>query len=293
MNATAAAQPGRNGASATVHDEQGPALLRRVQLSRAAELARNGNHAAAEALLRDLTTGADAPAEALELLARIAAQQGRTREAEALFERAAAADPSDSRYHEALARLARHRSGVRWAGPLALVLAGSLLLAAAAGALQARRWMDRYDRRLQDGLAAQQTSAHALQAEVIRLAGESAARDTVMTRELTSQAAQIGLLQQDTRGLATGIDRLSADAATRARELDRALSDQQQTLAGLESRLDALATTLAANQSALNGELLQQQRSIAALRSQVALLSGEVAGLRRSIQQVTPPGAAP
>ncbi|HSL81269.1 MAG TPA: tetratricopeptide repeat protein, partial [Thermoanaerobaculia bacterium] len=81
----------------------------------AAELARKGRYAEAEGFLRErLAAGKTEPA-VLDLLARIAAQRGRLREAEEQWQRAASLDPGNESYRAGLRRLARlQRRRVRW-----------------------------------------------------------------------------------------------------------------------------------------------------------------------------------
>lgn len=85
----------------------GDALLTEVVVARAADLARTGRYAEAESILVHLLGDPPRSAAALDLLARIHAQQGRWREAEALWQAAAALDPSNPAYAAGLRRLQR------------------------------------------------------------------------------------------------------------------------------------------------------------------------------------------
>jgi osmotically-inducible protein OsmY len=87
-----------------------PALEKLAQqslLAKAAQLARAGRYAEAEAILQDLreTYGASAPV--LDLLARVMAQQGRLGEAEFLWTQALQKDPANEDYRAGLRRLAQ------------------------------------------------------------------------------------------------------------------------------------------------------------------------------------------
>lgn len=81
-------------------------LAVQIVASRATELARAGRYDDAEALLRDLVP-AGLPAPALDLLARIRAQQGRLAEAKALWVQLSQLNPCDQATQAALRRIAR------------------------------------------------------------------------------------------------------------------------------------------------------------------------------------------
>ena len=99
------------------------ALLRQAALARAATLARAGRYADAE-----LALGSTEGEAALDLLARIRAQQGRLAEAQALWLEAARRDPGNAGYRAALGRLAAAgrwsplRFWLRWLVAVALLL---------------------------------------------------------------------------------------------------------------------------------------------------------------------------
>ena len=82
-------------------------LLEQFEISEAADLALGGKYDAAETLLRELLQRPDAPAEALDLMAKICVQQGRVVEAGELWGRAVARYPGNSGCRAALARLSR------------------------------------------------------------------------------------------------------------------------------------------------------------------------------------------
>ena len=97
-------------------------LLLRVAVSKAAELARKGRFDEARDLLLAIAPNHDDEPVVLDLLARIAAQQGRLSEAENLWIRASYAEPSGRQYSAGLERIARmHRRPV-WLGPLASLM---------------------------------------------------------------------------------------------------------------------------------------------------------------------------
>jgi len=88
-------------------------LSQSVALSRAALLARRGRLARAEALLLPLAADPQAPAAALDLLARVYAQQGRLEQAQAMWARAVEKAPADPRYRAALDLCARLKQSGR------------------------------------------------------------------------------------------------------------------------------------------------------------------------------------
>ena len=107
-------------------------LLDRITLARAAELARDGHYAEAEEVLSaGKGEPADSPA-ALDLLARIRAQQGRLSEADKLWVRALQLDPGNSAYALALRRSAALQHGSRQATVL-LPLAACVIVCVLAG----------------------------------------------------------------------------------------------------------------------------------------------------------------
>jgi type VI secretion system protein ImpK len=81
-------------------------LVTQVVVSRATELARLGRYDDAESLLEALLP-AGVPIAALDLLARMRAQQGRLAEAKALWRQVSQLKPGDSAAEAALARIAR------------------------------------------------------------------------------------------------------------------------------------------------------------------------------------------
>ncbi|MGA2035735.1 MAG: hypothetical protein ABSG68_26090 [Thermoguttaceae bacterium] len=91
-------------------------LVVQIVVSRATELARVGRYDDAEALLRDLVP-AGLPAAALDLLARIRAQQGRAAEAKTLWLQLSQLDPSDKAAQAGLERIARIEGRHQLRGP--------------------------------------------------------------------------------------------------------------------------------------------------------------------------------
>ncbi len=79
-------------------------LMDQVVLAQAADLARAGRYSEAESLLLEMTRSEEAVPAALDLLARIHAQQGRLAEASALWQRAIQHEPGNQAFTAALQR---------------------------------------------------------------------------------------------------------------------------------------------------------------------------------------------
>jgi len=84
-------------------------IARQVALSRATRLAGLGRYSEAEDLIAGLASGNNQVVPALDLMARIRAQQGRYDEAEALWVEAARLDPEEESFRTGLARLVKLR----------------------------------------------------------------------------------------------------------------------------------------------------------------------------------------
>ncbi len=113
-------------------------LLGQMRLARAAELARAGHYAEAEEVLSVGESQTNYGPAALDLLARIRAQQGRLSEADKLWVRASQIDPANSAYALALRRSAALQHGSRRATVL-LSLAACVIICVLAGLWAWRR----------------------------------------------------------------------------------------------------------------------------------------------------------
>ncbi len=93
-------------------------------LCRAASLARKGEYAVAESLLKQLVGSENESSRALDLLARIYAQQGRFSEAETFWKRALELEPNNTLYLAGLNRIAQIQGRpLRASVPLSMVVA--------------------------------------------------------------------------------------------------------------------------------------------------------------------------
>jgi type VI secretion system protein ImpK len=119
-------------------------LLSRVAFARATELARAGHYRDAEKVLAPAGGAPGPPLEALDLLARIRAQEGRLDEAEKLWGRALQAEPSNRTYQDALRRVAivKGRRGVRRHHPAPLLAASLVIASLVIAALLWRGWRE-------------------------------------------------------------------------------------------------------------------------------------------------------
>jgi flagellar motor protein MotB len=103
--------------------------LSHIMLSKAAILAREGRYAAAESMINDLVSGEAAITPALDLMARIRAQQGRLFEATDFWKRALEAAPENDAYRAGLRRIERILNRPMWAGTILPFAAAVLALA--------------------------------------------------------------------------------------------------------------------------------------------------------------------
>jgi flagellar motor protein MotB len=109
--------------------KDGSALLLALILTEAATMARAGHLLEAEALLTRLPTDEQSTPTAVDLLARIRAQQGKLDDAEALWSTLSQADPANKAYTRVLGRIARMRGRPRWLNrPFATGAIGVLLV---------------------------------------------------------------------------------------------------------------------------------------------------------------------
>jgi tetratricopeptide (TPR) repeat protein len=113
------ASEGRDGSTS---GDRIDALVGQAMLSQAAALARRGEYAAAANLLNQLVGQHNEGAAALDLLARIHAQQGRLSEAETFWRRALEIEPNNQSYLAGLNRIARIRSRPTWANAVSPIV---------------------------------------------------------------------------------------------------------------------------------------------------------------------------
>ena len=221
-----------------------PALepyLAQLALSKAAELARRGNFQEAEELIAGLGSGKEQPA-ALDLLARIRAQQGRWLEAEAFWKQALQQDPTNPAYLEGLQYIQRSRRGPAlgriFSTIFFMVLVGTFVLLAILGVQR----LSGLNREIQDAtsqVGALQDALSQSQATVIAEVGSSLPTQVIPTFPVEDLAnlhqevqdsntlTQAGLenLQQQVEDLQTSqADLLTSLQPTPTAELELTLS---------------------------------------------------------------------
>lgn len=81
------------------------ALISEIEIAKATDLAYRHHFDASEEILAGVLRGDEQPHQALDLLARIRAHQGRLQEAQSLWNRAVVADPANESYRVALSRI--------------------------------------------------------------------------------------------------------------------------------------------------------------------------------------------
>lgn len=216
--------------------EQAVPLLRQGLLAQAATMARAGQYDAAADLLRDRATAPEPDLAALDLLARIRAQQGAYLQAERLWQLVLRSDPAYPGVVAALARLHRVRRSKPWLTPAATAVCAVAVVAAVSGA------MHHITVRNADGVAEvrailvrEQTSIGQLQEQVARFRGDNA----VLRAELTQaqQDALAGAARQSEATLG-GLQALRRDGdANEARMLALEAATAER-LAGMPTRAE-------------------------------------------------------
>ena len=140
-------QDRKSSSTDVVDNSQVTGLLAQAAMSQAAELARKGHYDDAEQAL-GVNSGIASPS-ALDLLARIRAQQGRLAEAQSLWSEAVRLDPNNESYRAALRRLTRMNRNSFWGGVgRRLAAVAFVVLVLAALALMFQRWWQQQRRSL-------------------------------------------------------------------------------------------------------------------------------------------------
>jgi tetratricopeptide (TPR) repeat protein len=193
-------------------------LLDQFAVSQAADLALSGSYTSAESLLRELIQRSDAPTEALDLLARICAQQGRVVEAAELWRRALDADPANSAYQAAMVRLNRMQQRPVWLTFLwpAVLAVAVVILCFGAFQIQAGRHqaeLASLERRIE------QASDSAAKVRDVGILSQS-------VNDLKSQQNDLQAQIQQARGELKVLARTSASIAKTTQDLLAALSHQ-------------------------------------------------------------------
>ena len=213
-------------------------LLDQFAVSQAAELALSGNYGSAESLLKELVQRQDAPSEALDLLARISAQQGRLLEAAGLWPRALDKDPGNAAYESALARLNKLQSRPIWLQAVLPVALGALAVVCCIIIL---RWGAR-------------TQVVANQQFLQKITGILADDRRTADKQAEAMKAEIQSLASNQIAVVKTTGHLDADLAA---------------LSGIETRLDGLTST----EKATSQQIQAMEASAEAAQNQLTNLS--------------------
>ncbi|MGO9119695.1 MAG: hypothetical protein ACLQPD_19045 [Desulfomonilaceae bacterium] len=213
----------------------------------AAALARKGRYAEASKLLqRALIAGECMEPEALDLQARIYAQQGLYLHAESCWDRAKRLDGSNPAYDKALSRLRRSRLSAGRYLELISILAGTAVLGLVV-------WQIAFvNPRLSTGLNANRVSITKVHEDIARLEDASKARDREYAMNIASLGSRLGDL--DSR-LSSRMNSLPTAAETKG--------NRDEIIASLDERTTEL-------QKALVQEVVSLRRAVFRLRQQLA-----------------------
>lgn len=248
------------GASA---GELGRPSRARARFAEAVEAARAGRYDAAAGLLAGLTEDPCLRAPALDLEARILAQQGRQLEAEAAWLEALRTDPGNPAFHAALAALRKSRQPAS-AFRAALWRAAAVAAAIAAGAVLARGY-------------------GTLVLRLDALGGRIDALERTARSESEGQAAALketGRRVTEARGAIDGlVARLDQVEAAVGASLEGSAGLWRPGLEGLRAALDAASARVAASEMRLLDCLKDQRKMIENLGDQVAALKARVLAL--------------
>jgi|GEM_PF-1392513 len=277
-----------------LHGGEASRLLDEFAVSQAADLARSGAFDRAESLLRSTVERENVPIAALDLQARVCAQQGRLNEAVRWWQEVLRREPANAAAQAALARLNNMQRRPIWLQmlwPMAVGLA-VLLFAALILTRQARQ-QSAANARLQDRVAAIVTTesqsnrqqAQAVLAEMQALKGSQAQAEAGLAK-LSGFATKLDGWASAHEALSGQLKGLQADATrqtARQEALAVAGSNQVNTL-----RL-AFQQELALVKGAFQQEvtLLQAdgKKLAAQLESQAAAASNQMAALRLTVDR--------
>jgi tetratricopeptide (TPR) repeat protein len=242
-------------------------------LATAAILARKGRYAeAAHALDAALAAGECSAPEAMDLRARMYAQQGLNLEAESCWEQAKRLDGENPAYDRALARLRQARLPEGRVLPLAAAAAAlavlALLLWQAFGV----------NPTISDRLGATDTSLATMQGDVAGFRDAAQGADQKLAANLAELDGRLAAL--DAR-LSERLDTLATTAET--------ARDRDALLARLDEQADALRASLdhqVAQLDERHGETdAARAETLAALETNVAEIAKAVASLRRTLER--------
>jgi flagellar motor protein MotB len=216
-----------SGSSATDSREQAAMLLQQLVLSQASRLARAGNFTSAEQLLQELIGAGSGGVAALDLLARIRAQQGALFDAEAFWREVLQRDANHLGARAGLERIrAMHRGTLRLA-PFAVSIV-------ALAALAALTIAQRHSSEREKAVAAQQQ-------QILRALAEHKSAGESRLAEVFTALQSLALTQSNA---ASSQDAVFARVEKRA-EPNQLLADLTATRAATSNQLAALRRNIA------------------------------------------------
>lgn len=270
-------------------DSQTARLLEEFAVGQAAECARRGSADRADSLLRPLLERTDPPVSALDLQARLCAQQGRLAEAERWWLKVLEKEPNHAAAQAGLARLRALQRQPVWLQWLWPPLVGLLVLGCGAGLLL---WQARWhgvahaalEQRMSEALSAQgQTArqeAQALLSEVRALSRQGQEQDS----KLHELARGLELLSVAGSNQVSGLGLALENRFRRAVEQELASAQEQfrQQFAALEAETRNHAVRAAAAEQALSSQVAAWRQAMDHERA----LRAELDQSRQKVQQL-------
>ncbi len=236
-------------------DARAASLLDEFALSQAAQLARDGAYDRAESMLRPAVERADAPVAALDLQARLCAQQGRLAEAACWWQKLLEKEPGNPAAQAGLARLRSMQRQPVWLQTLWPLLVCLLVLSGGAGLLS---WQTRQHHAALAGLQERITAAVIARSQT---AGQEAQAILGEVRALSRQEQQ---QQADLQALARSLEQLGATASNQFFSLRPAFEQE------IASAKDRFVQQLAAFQAHSRDQAAQSASAVQALSNQMA-----------------------
>ena len=191
-------------------------LLDEFVVSQATELARNGAYTQAESLLRSVTEQAQVSVSALDLQARILAQQGRIAEAETLWTRALKLEPDNTACQAALTRIRKLQQHPVWLAVLWPLALACVVVIMCIGLLQFQFHKQRAE--------------FSRQEEVIKHA-------VAIKPDFTAQLAMHNQIQLKEGNQMALVHQKVVEMTSKMKKLERLLITSQKTIKRMESKL--------------------------------------------------------
>ncbi len=247
-----------NTSSRPLLDSEALHLLDAFVVSQAAHCARRGAADRAELLLRPLLERSDAPSSALDLQARVCAQQGRLVEAECWWQKVLEKEPSHPAAQASLARLHALQHRPVWWQALRPLLVALLVLGCGACLLA---WQARRLSAAHAGLEERITAAVIARSQT---AGQEAQALLSEVRSLSRQGQEQWAALQ---ALDRDLDLAGVVASNQVNSLRHVL---EQEIASVQEQLQRFGQQLGALQAESRNQAAQSAAATHALSNQVA-----------------------